>query len=86
MKTTGPCRDSVPVWMGVDSPLGRLALRAEGGCLTGLYLPGQRHAPAIPPALRDKYHPQDVGPDFHGRNRDCHTAYYGEIVSAYILE
>lgn len=41
---------------------------------------------AIPPALRDKYHPQDVGPDFHGRNRDCHTAYYGEIVSAYILE
>ena len=53
MKATGPCRDSVPVWMGVDSPLGRLALRAEGGCLTGLYLPGQRHAPAIPPALPD---------------------------------
>ena len=53
MKATGPCRDSVPVWMGVDSPLGRLALRAEGGCLTGLYLPNQRHAPAIPPALPD---------------------------------
>lgn len=41
---------------------------------------------AIPPAIREKYHPQDVEPDFHGRNRDFHTAYYGEIVSAYILE
>lgn len=41
---------------------------------------------AMPPAIREKYHPQDVEPDFHGRNRDFHTAYYGEIVSAYILE
>ena len=41
---------------------------------------------AIPPAIREKFHPQDVEPDFHGRNRDFHTAYYGEIVSAYILE
>lgn len=43
-------------------------------------------AAAIPPAIREKFHPQDVGPDFHGRNRDFHTAYYGEIVNAYILE
>ena len=43
-------------------------------------------AAAIPPAIREKYHPRDVEPDFHGRNRDFHTAYYGEIVSAYILE
>ena len=41
---------------------------------------------AIPPAIREKFHPQDVEPDLHGRNRDFHTAYYGEIVSAYILE
>ena len=45
-----------------------------------------QEAAAIPPAIREKYHPQDVEPDFHGRNRDFHTAYYGEIVSAYILE
>ena len=43
-------------------------------------------APMHMPAIREKYHPQDVEPDFHGRNRDFHTAYYGEIVSAYILE
>lgn len=43
-------------------------------------------AAAIPAAIREKYHPRDVEPDFHGRNRDFHTAYYGEIVSAYILE
>ena len=45
-----------------------------------------QEAAAIPPAIPEKYHPQDVEPDFHGRNRDFHTAYYGEIVSAYILE
>lgn len=33
-----------------------------------------------------KFYPQDVGSTFHGANRDYHTAYYGEIVAAYILE
>lgn len=35
--------------------------------------------------LKDCY-PQDVEGSFHGANRDFHTAYYGEIVSAYIIE
>ncbi len=33
-----------------------------------------------------KYYPQDVDSTFHGANRDYHTAYYGEIVKAYIIE
>lgn len=33
-----------------------------------------------------KCYPQDVDSSFHGANRDYHTAYYGEIVSAYIIE
>jgi len=32
------------------------------------------------------YYPQDVDSSFHGANKDYHTAYYGEIVSAYIIE
>ena len=35
--------------------------------------------------LKDCY-PQDVDSSFHGANKDFHTAYYGEIVSAYIIE
>lgn len=31
-------------------------------------------------------YPQDVDGSYHGANRDFHTAYYGEIVSAYIIE
>ncbi len=31
-------------------------------------------------------YPQDVDSLFHGANKDFHTAYYGEIVSAYIVE
>lgn len=31
-------------------------------------------------------YPQDVDGSYHGANRDLHTAYYGEIVSAYIIE
>ena len=58
------------------------------GAAGGGYIAYRQHqeAAAIPPAIREKYHPQDVEPDFPGRNRDFHTAYYGEIVSAYILE
>lgn len=33
-----------------------------------------------------KMYPQDVDSSFHGANKDFHTAYYGEIVSAYIIE
>jgi flavin reductase (DIM6/NTAB) family NADH-FMN oxidoreductase RutF len=32
------------------------------------------------------FYPQDVDSSFHGANKDYHTAYYGEIVSAYIIE
>ncbi len=33
-----------------------------------------------------KFYPQDVESSFHGANKDFHTMYYGEIVSAYIIE
>ena len=33
-----------------------------------------------------KFYPQNVGSDFPGANRDYHTAYYGQIVAAYIIE
>ncbi|WP_446899656.1 flavin reductase family protein [Clostridium sp. LBM24168] len=32
------------------------------------------------------FYPQDVDSLFHGSNKDFHIAYYGEIVSAYIIE
>ncbi|MBV4440637.1 flavin reductase family protein [Clostridium tyrobutyricum] len=32
------------------------------------------------------FYPQNVDSLFHGSNKDFHTAYYGEIVSAYIIE
>jgi flavin reductase (DIM6/NTAB) family NADH-FMN oxidoreductase RutF len=35
---------------------------------------------------RKNFYPQDVDSSFHGANKDYHTAYYGEIVSAYIIE
>jgi flavin reductase (DIM6/NTAB) family NADH-FMN oxidoreductase RutF len=31
-------------------------------------------------------YPQDVDSTFHAANKDFHTAYYGEIVSAYIIK
>jgi Conserved protein/domain typically associated with flavoprotein oxygenases, DIM6/NTAB family len=34
----------------------------------------------------NKYYPQDVDSTFHGANCDYHTAYYGEILRAYIIE
>lgn len=34
----------------------------------------------------DKFYPQDVDSSFHGENKDYHTAYYGEIVNAYIIK
>ena len=41
---------------------------------------------AIPTALQTAYYPEMVDGTFCGANRDYHTAYYGEIVAAYILE
>lgn len=41
---------------------------------------------AIPAAIKEKNYPQDVDSSFHGANKDYHIAYYGEIVSAYIVE
>ncbi|AKA67486.1 flavin reductase [Clostridium scatologenes] len=35
---------------------------------------------------RNKFYPQNVESSFHGANRDFHTAYYGEIISAYIIQ
>lgn len=33
-----------------------------------------------------KFYPQDVDSSFHSANKDYHTAYYGEIVNAYIIK
>lgn len=35
---------------------------------------------------KNTFYPQDVDSSFYGANKDYHTAYYGEIVSAYIIE
>ncbi len=35
---------------------------------------------------RNAFYPQDVDSSFHGANKDFHTAYYGEILSAYMIE
>lgn len=35
---------------------------------------------------KNVFYPQDVDSSYHGANKDFHTAYYGEIVSAYIIE
>ncbi len=34
----------------------------------------------------NRYYPENVDSSHHGANKDFHTAYYGEIVSAYIIE
>ncbi|MDO5407899.1 MAG: flavin reductase family protein [Eubacteriales bacterium] len=41
---------------------------------------------AITPENNAKFYPQDVDSSFHSANKDYHTAYYGEIVAAYIEE
>lgn len=40
----------------------------------------------LPEAIKTNYYPQDVESSFHGANKDFHTLYHGEIVSAYIIE
>ncbi len=43
-----------------------------------------------PQAITDEnnatFYPQEVDSSFHSANRDYHTAYYGEIVNAYIIK
>jgi flavin reductase (DIM6/NTAB) family NADH-FMN oxidoreductase RutF len=41
---------------------------------------------AITEENKKKFYPQDVDSTYCGANKDFHTAYYGEIVSAYIIE
>ena len=41
---------------------------------------------AIGEEIKRRFYPQDVNSSFHGGNKDFHTAYYGEIISAYIIE
>lgn len=36
--------------------------------------------------IKKVFYPQDVDSSYHGANKDFHTAYYGEIISAYIVE
>ena len=40
----------------------------------------------IKPEYNEFFYPQDIDGSFHDRNRDYHTAYYGEIVDAYIIK
>lgn len=46
----------------------------------------KQNAQSITDENKTKFYPQDVESSFHGANKDYHTAYYGEIVSAYIIE
>lgn len=41
---------------------------------------------AVPDELKKQFYPQDVDDFFPMANRDYHIAYYGEIVSAYIIK
>jgi len=41
---------------------------------------------SIPVDLKEQFYPFDVSGDDPGRNNSYHTAFFGEIVSAYILE
>lgn len=41
---------------------------------------------ALPQEYVEQFYPENVDSSFHGAGRDCHIAFYGEIVSAYIIE
>lgn len=41
---------------------------------------------AIGPEITKRFYPADVPSTASGANRDYHTAYYGEIVAAYLIE
>ncbi len=40
----------------------------------------------LPEDILQRYYPQDVGGSVPGSNRYAHIAYYGEIVTAYLIE
>ncbi len=40
----------------------------------------------LPESVLERYYPQNVDSSNPGSNRDPHIAYYGEIVSAYLIE
>ena len=40
----------------------------------------------LPQDIMDRYYPQNVPSTATGSNQDAHIAYYGEIVSSYIIE
>lgn len=40
----------------------------------------------LPEALAERYYPQDRDSSVSGSNRDPHVTYFGEILSAYVLE
>ena len=42
--------------------------------------------PALDPEICRKHYPQDVDSSAPGSNRDPHVTYFGEILSAYIIE
>ena len=46
----------------------------------------EQNPEAISDENTEKFYPKEVEGTFHGANRDYHTAYYGEIVKAYIIE
>ena len=46
----------------------------------------QQDLSRLPQAIRDRMYPQDVDGTNPMANRDAHTAYIGQIVSAYIIE
>ncbi len=50
-----------------------------------IYKQGQDPS-AISEKNNARFYPQDVDSAFCGANRDYHTAYYGEIVNAYIIQ
>lgn len=41
---------------------------------------------AITEENKQKFYPQNVDSSYHSANQDYHTAYYGEIVAAYMIE
>lgn len=45
-----------------------------------------QNAEEITPENKQTFYPPNVDGSFHGANKDYHTAYYGEIVAAYIIE
>lgn len=41
---------------------------------------------ALPEEIKKNMYPEDVDSTSPGSNKDCHIAYYGEILKAYIIE